>query len=403
MSIKSLFKGIISLEELDSYPDAVVIVNKQRNIIFWSRRAEEILGLERKYVVNRNLEAIFGESIKKIYQKSGENQSLIIKFADTPERKIKRNGNVFIEITCNYQVNKEEQILVFRDVTKNQTLIEKLMSEYEKVLNISLNKSGFIADLSHEIRTPIHSIIGFSQALIDGLGGELSDKQKKYISIISKNANNLLTLLNSILDISKIEAGKMEFNFKPFDVHQLLNLVSEIINPMLKEKKLNFTLELSDQVKRSIYSDENMLRQVLLNLLTNAVKFTELGDIKMKVSYPELETVKMHGFSIPDEFTEKSYLMFQIADTGIGIAKEDFENIFNEYRQLDRAASKKYGGTGLGLPITLKILRELGGVIWVVSEVSKGSIFSFIIPIERIKTPEEVVEPPKEVKTPEKA
>jgi len=340
--------------------------------------------------------AIFGESIKKIYQKSSENQSLVIKYAD--ERKTRQNENIFVEITCNFQENKEEQVLVFRDVSKTQYLIEKLMSEYEKVSNISQNKSSFIADLSHEIRTPIHSIIGFSQALIDGLGGELSDKQKKYISIISKNANNLLSLLNSILDISKIEAGKMEFNFKPFDVHQLLNLVSEILNPMIKEKKLDFILELSDQVKRSIYSDENMLRQVLLNLLTNAVKFTESGNITLKVTHPNLEVVKSLVHTVPDEFTEKSYLMFSISDKGIGIAKEDFENIFNEYRQLDRAASKKYGGTGLGLAITAKILRELGGIIWVKSELSRGSVFSFIIPIEKIKSMEEP-EPPKEEKT----
>jgi signal transduction histidine kinase len=243
--------------------------------------------------------------------------------------------------------------------------------------------------LSHELRTPVHSIIGFSQALLDGISGKLAEKQEKYVSIVSKNATSLLTLLNNILDLSKIEAGKMEFNFKNFDVIQLINSVTEITEHFAEDKKLAFSVDLSDVVRRNIYSDENMLRQVLLNILNNAVKFTEIGSVNIKVLHPDLEFLKSHGVTVPFDSTDKSYLMFSVTDTGIGISDEDSKNIFDEYRQFDRSASKKYGGTGLGLAITKKILNNLGGSIWVESEYSQGSTFSVVIPVDRPKSAKE--------------
>ncbi|MCK7516060.1 MAG: ATP-binding protein [Desulfobacterales bacterium] len=134
-----------------------------------------------------------------------------------------------------------------------------------------------------------------------------------------------------------------------------------------------------------------MIRQVLLNILTNAVKFTEIGSVNLKVIHPDLEFLKYQGINVPVNYTDKSYLMFSVTDTGIGIAEENLNNIFSEYRQFDRSASKKYGGTGLGLAISKKILEHLGGIIWVESEQTQGSTFSFIIPIERPKAQEEVV------------
>lgn len=380
MNLKSLFKGFYNYETYNQHPDAVIIINYKKNIVFWNKRAQKIFEFTSRDVIGKNIGVIFNEEIEKIYQNLVENKSTVL------AARTKANHELFVEITCSNVENKEEVIISVRDVTKNQKIIEKLLIEYENMQGISKNKSKFIANLSHELRTPMHSVIGFSQALLDGLGGDLSDKQAKYVNIISRNANSLHSLLNSILDISRIEAGKMEYNYRYFDIVQLINSVVEAINPFLKDKKLDFSMDLADVQKRNIYSDENLLRQVLINLVSNAVKFTESGSVHIKATHPDLNFIEYQGLEIPKAFTAKSYLMVSVSDTGMGIVEEELNNIFDEYRQLDKSISKKFGGTGLGLAITRKILAEMNGVIWVESEIGQGATFSFIIPIEKIGT-----------------
>lgn len=383
IDFKNLFKKRACYEVSDNYPDGVIVINYQKSILYWNKKAQEIFGFSKKETVGKNIGFIFADEVEKIYQSLGENRSYVLNV------RTKLDQEIFIEITCADSENKEEVIITVRNVARNQKLLNGLKSELEKTARISQNKSTFIASLSHELRTPVHSIIGFSQAMLDGISGKMLEKQEKYVSIISKNANNLLILLNNILDLSKIEAGKMEFNLKNFDVVQLINSTTELVSHFASDKKLEFSVDLSDIVKRNIYSDENMVRQVLLNVLNNAVKFTEIGSVNLKVLHPDLEFIKSHEINVPVDFTDKSYLMFSVTDTGIGIAEEDVNSIFDEYRQFDRSASKKFGGTGLGLAITKKILSHLGGVIWAESEYSQGSTFSFIIPIERPKALEE--------------
>ncbi|MFH0703196.1 MAG: ATP-binding protein [bacterium] len=383
MNIKTLFKGMNFFDSFDNFPDSIIVINYQKNIIYWNKRSKDIFGFSRCETIGKNIGLIFTDEVEKIYQNLCENKSSIL------TARTKSDQEIIVEIACVNFEAKEGVIITARDITKNQKIIEKLLIEYEKAANISKNKSSFIASLSHELRTPMHSIIGFSKSLTDGVGGELTEKQEKYISIINRNANSLLALLNNILDLSKIEAGKMEFIFKNFDIVQLINSVVDTINTFVKDKNLEFSMDLSEISKRNIFSDENMLRHVLLNILTNAVKFTDTGSITLKVVYPDIEFVKSQGIEIPQDFADKAYMMFSIIDTGIGIPEEELNNIFYEYRQLDRSMSKKYGGTGLGLAITRKILQELDGVIWVESELMKGSTFNFIIPVDRPKNPEE--------------
>lgn len=378
-NLKNIFKNIRISDTYDKYPDAVLSFDFQKNIVIWNKQAQNLFGYTKKEIVGKNVNYIFNEDTEKIYKGLNENRSVAI------SARTKSNTEIIAEVTCADLEGQSEIIIAIRDITRSRKAIEKIVAEYDNVLNESQNKSSFVSSLSGELRTPMHSIIGFSQALLDGLGGELSEKQKKYVSIISKNANNLLALLNSLLDLSKIEAGKMEYSFKIFDVISLINSIVEIVNPILAEKKVELSVDLSDIIKKSIYSDENHLRQILLNILTNAVKFIDLGSISIKVLHPDLEFIRYQGIEVLPEYTDKSFLMFSIADTGIGIAENDINYIFDEYRQLDRTNSKKYGGTGLSLAITKKITEGLGGKIWVESELGEGSTFSFIIPIDRPK------------------
>lgn len=153
---------------------------------------------------------------------------------------------------------------------------------------------------------------------------------------------------------------------------------------------MEFDTDFNDIVKKNIFSDENMLSRVLLNVLENAVKFTDTGSIRIKVLHPDIETLKSHRFDIPENFNDKSYLLFKVTDTGIGISEEDASLIFEEYSQSDRTLARKYGGTGLKLALTKKILTSLRGNIWLESEPGQGSTFNFIIPTEKLSKNEPI-------------
>jgi len=381
MHIKGFIKKYSTAMDLEIYPDAIIIINVLNDIIGWNTKAENIFGYLESEIIGRNIAILFDNQIEKIHISIFEKTSQIFSAKN-------RNGeDIIIEISCN-EFNKNEKIIIsVKDVTKSQKVIEKLLLEYEKVSKIAQNKNGFIAAHSNELKKPIHSIIGFSQGIIDGVCGQLDEKQEKYISIINKNANNLLTLIDNMIILSKIEAEQIKLDYKVFDVTELAESAKNDINHLIQEKNISFDIDFSALERKNIYSDESLLRQILLNLYTNAVKFTDVGQIKITLAHPYMETIKNVGIPHVPYFTEKSYILFSISDTGIGISEEDKQSLFDEHNHSNKTMTKKYGGTGLGLAITRKLTNILGGNIWVKSTLSHGSTFSFIIPVEKILTP----------------
>lgn len=381
MHITDFIKKISKPMELDAYPDAIIIINALNDIVAWNRKAENIFGYLESEITGRNIAILFDNCIEKIHESLFEKTRQIINAKN-------RNGeDIIIEISCG-ELNKDgKTIISIREVTKGQKVIEKLLMEYEKVSKIAQNKSGFMAAHSNELKKPVHAIIGFSRGVLDGVCGQLDEKQEKYISIINKNANNLLALLDNMIVLSRIETEQIQPEYKVFDVTEIIESVKSNINHLIQEKNISFEIDFSELERKNIYSDEGLLRQILMNLYTNAVKFTDVGLIKLTLIHPDLETVKNMGIYPVHYFTEKSYILFSISDTGIGIADEDQQGIFDEYNQSNKSMTKKYGGTGLGLAITKKILNILGGNIWFTSKLSNGSTFNFIIPVEKILTP----------------
>jgi len=382
MNISDFIKKISKPLEIEAYPDAIIIINALNDIVAWNRKSENIFGYLENEITGRNIAILFDNCIEKIHASLFEKTSQIINAKN-------RNGeDIIIEISCG-ELNKDgKTIISIRDVTKGQKVIQKLLLEYEKVSKIAQNKSGFMAAHSNELKKPVHAIIGFAQGMRDGVCGQLDEKQEKYISIINKNANNLLTLLENMIILSKIETEQIQTEYKVFDVTEIVESVKNNINHLIQEKNISFEIDFSELERKNIYSDEGLLRQILLNLYTNAVKFTDVGLIKLTLTHPDMETIKNMGIYPVHYFTEKSYILFSISDTGIGIADEDRQVIFDEYNQSNKTMTKKYGGTGLGLAITKKILDILGGNIWFTSKLSNGSTFNFIIPVEKILTPQ---------------
>jgi signal transduction histidine kinase/HPt (histidine-containing phosphotransfer) domain-containing protein len=225
-------------------------------------------------------------------------------------------------------------------------------------------KSRFLASMSHEIRTPMNAIIGFSDIIAED---DLTVEQRQHVNLIQESSHHLLNLINDILDFSKIKAGKFDVDLIDCSLGKLLNSVGLLMRPKALEKGLEFETIQSNELPSQIYTDPDRVRQCLLNLLSNAIKFTDSGHVYTDVSC--------------EDRGEQSYIRFDVKDTGIGIAPEAQEKIFESFAQADGSTSRKYGGTGLGLAISKQLAKLLGGELTLTSEHNVGSIFSLTIPV----------------------
>ncbi len=246
--------------------------------------------------------------------------------------------------------------------------LEKMNNELEQA---SQHKSRFIANMSHELRTPLNSIIGFSNVLIERIFGELTENQERYVKNIHSSGKHLLELINNVLDIAKIEAGKYEMSYETFSVQDIMVEIFNIMTPMADKKSIDLNLSIADDVD-CVTADMVKLKQVFYNLLSNAIKFTPEGGKVSVAAHREMG----HGESENQEF-----LKFAVTDTGVGISPDDVERIFDEFEQADTAFSRQYGGAGLGLALTRKLVELHGGEIAVESRLGEGSTFTVSIPL----------------------
>ena len=235
-------------------------------------------------------------------------------------------------------------------------------------------KDIFLASMSHEIRTPMNAILAISDMLLEEK--TLNEKQNEDIKTISNSSKILLGIINDILDYSKIGAGKLKLEKISFDINMVLDYVGDMISMMAQEKKLDIVFDIGTNVKAKYIGDPLRLSQILLNLMSNAVKFTKKGSVTLKIR------------NLNPENTDSSNLLFEVMDTGIGIAPKNISNLFNEYIQAEDSITRNYGGSGLGLNISKKLTKLMNGEIWVESELDKGSTFFVNISFE-ISSPNE--------------
>ncbi|WP_367267604.1 ATP-binding protein [Okeania sp. SIO2C9] len=253
---------------------------------------------------------------------------------------------------------------------------KRLKQEKDEAEAANRAKSVFLANMSHELRTPLNAIIGYSEILLEDARDLGSEDFVHDLDNIHTAGRHLLTIINDILDLSKIEAGKMDVHLESFKIMALIENVVATIQPLIEQNSNTLEIICEDN-QELIVADPNKMRQVILNLLSNAAKFTENGNISLKVkiiSNDEDCTVQN------DKFTPNKMLILSVADTGIGISEKQMNILFQPFTQADNSTTRKYGGTGLGLAISRHFCKMMGGDIGVVSEVNKGSIFTVKVP-----------------------
>ena len=326
-------------------------------------------------------EKVLGKKYSEIFPKelAGQFKNNIIKAFDT--RKIQqfefttideKNHSAKYEEVRIIVSSEEEIIAIIRNITsqKQAEIDLKKAKEFAEMANHA--KDAFLANISHEIRTPINAVIGFADLLNHQLKEQV---YKNYLDSIMTSSKSLLDLINDLLDLSKIEAGKMKIQYEPVDINSVFDEIRHLFSLKIIQSQLDFIIDIDSNFPETIIFDELRLRQILINLVGNAVKFTEKGIIKLKALA-----------SFPGKYAEKDLIDIEISveDTGIGITKTDQNKIFEAFRQQDEIDARKYGGTGLGLTITKRLVEMLNGKITVESQPGKGSLFTIKFP--RVKT-----------------
>jgi len=290
--------------------------------------------------------------------------------------------NYMVESVSSFSKKLEEEnkrkTALLNERTKLLTLLERANKELRELDKL---KSTFLANMSHELRTPMNAIIGYTDLLVDGVDGPINEDQEKSLRKVANNARHLLQLINDILDISKIEAGKIKLNPKEIDLKRVVETVLPTFEPQLKLKGLSLTIDISEGLPL-IYGDDDRIREILINLLSNAVKFTHKGGIIISAMLSE------RGIK-PDE--PPLFMEICVEDSGIGIKEEDIGKIFDKFVQVDLTSVRQYEGTGLGLSIARGLVSLHKGIIWVTSKVEEGSKFCFTLPLKK-----EILEKPAE-------
>lgn len=367
-------------------PDVVWTATEDRKLVYISSNVEKVLGYTAEELMQQGSEEWLARIHPDDAAKVGQAFELLFTADEIfdVEYRIRRKDGEWIWIhdrALSTRLGEEVMCAdgILSDTTHRKTAEEALQQAKEAAETANRAKSQFLANMSHELRTPLNAIIGFSEVLVDRMFGDLNPRQLKYCNNILTSGRHLLQLINDILDLSKVEAGRLELSFNPFEPAKALHDVQSIVKTLANRKQINLQFDLPSLPPLS--ADEAKFKQIMYNLLSNAIKFTpERGRVSVTaatVKKADLDPVRCASVGACE-----GYLKVAVSDTGIGIKPEDQERIFIEFEQVDSSYARQQQGTGLGLALTRKLIDMHGGVIWVESEEAKGSTFTFVLPLQ---------------------
>lgn len=346
--------------------EIMIVFDSLGSVVKYNRRAEEALG----YSGNMRELSIAG-ILRKDFENGGQLEDVINSLAGRKEAIIYRdNGTCFqAGITFSYNEETEQYFLFALNLESNREMEQEVVRVREIAVKAQEVKNEFVANVTHELRTPVNGIKGHVENLKDT---HLTTEQRKTLNIIERCCDNMSALISSILDFSKLQAGKIQLEMEKFEFREMMEHVTETNMAAVNEKGLQLSVNIDEKIPRYVIGDELRLMQVLNNLISNAIKFTLVGFIRVEVT-------------LTLQFKHEIELFFMVTDSGIGISGEEQESLFKSFSQADASITRKYGGTGLGLAITKELVEMMKGNVYLESEKGRGSNFSFSVRLQTAK------------------
>jgi PAS domain S-box-containing protein len=355
-------------------PVAIVGIDMEGKVLSWHGGAQAMFGWTADELVGRTLAIVPSEKQEEFraLRNRAEHGASIV---GLETYRVRKDGSR-IDVSISYaplhdrQGNTVGATIVYQDITERQLIAEQRQAR-ETAEAANYAKSNFLANMSHELRTPLNAIIGFSELLEDRTFGPLNEKQQRYVTNVRTSGRHLLQLVNDILDLAKVEAGRLVLDLESINVTALLHDMQRGLEPLAVAKRQTFTLEIPEELP-ALIADRSKVKQILYNLLSNAIKFTKEGG-----------RLGLRASSVPGDDEGQPQIQIAVWDSGIGIAPEDVSRIFLEFEQLDSSYVRQQEGTGLGLALTQRLVEAHGGRIWVESTLGGGSTFTLLLPASR--------------------
>ena len=360
MDIKKILFRTNEFDVEKALPDAVVFCNKEGKIQWVNDKAAEYFETSKMHLLTSNIADFVENALPLISSSLLTENSIITKFI---------NKEIYFDMTS--KEIDDGYVLAFRDTITERSLIDDLNKEEEEFVN--RNKNNFILKLANDLKSPLQSIVGFAQAMSDGLGGDMSEQQEKYIRIIKKNSSDLMYFITKLLELTQTEFEVKNPELRTFDIISTVNSLVRFNEQLHKDKDIRWNIEIEEDFKKAIVSDEELVKTILQNILEVILKSVDMGEISLSLKVPTNEYIESKNLPLGE------YVLFSVSSNSLLLSENDLESMFDPYKIID-TTNRKNLLRAITLACVKNIVQQLQGVVWVESKILKNTSFNVIIP-----------------------
>ncbi len=364
MDIKKILFRTSTIDVEKALPDAVVFCNRDGKILWVNDKAAEIFETSKMHLLTSNISDFIENALNLISTSVILNKAVITKLTDK---------EIYFDMTS--KEIEEGYVMDFRDSVPAEEISGEVR-EIEDCTEINRNKNNFLLKLANDFKSPLQSIIGFSQAMADGLGGKVSEQQEKYIRIIKKNSSELMYFVSKLLELSQTESYLPLPEYKTFDILNLINSLIRFNEQLYKDKEIRWNVNVDDGVKTAIVSDENMVKTIFQDILEVILKAVEMGEVGIHILIPDSEYI--HSINFP----EREYIQLSVSSSALLLSENDLDAMFDPYKILE-TSNRKNILRAIVLSSVKNIIQALDGYIWVESKILKNTSFNIILPVDK--------------------